>query len=156
MGAGEKTVVQNRRALHDYAIEERYEAGIVLRGSEVKSLRDGRGQIRQAYAVVKDGEAFLLGMHITPYESASTHEDLDPERPRKLLLKHSEIDELAEWSQQKGYTLVPLRAYFTRGLVKVELGVARGRQKHDKRRDIAEREAKRDVERAMSRRMKGR
>lgn len=156
MTAGEKTVVRNRKAFHEFSIEDRYEAGLVLRGSEVKSLREGRGQIGQAYGVVKDGEAFLLGMHISPYGSASTHEEVDPERPRKLLLRRSEIEELAVRTQQKGLTLIPLRVYFTRGLAKVELGVATGKQKHDKRRDIAEREAKRDMERALGRRMKGR
>lgn len=156
MTAGEKTVVRNRKAFHDFSIEDRYEAGLVLRGSEVKSLREGRGQIGQAYGVVKDGEAFLLGMHISPYGSASTHEEVDPERPRKLLLRRSEIEELTVRTQQKGLTLIPLRVYFTRGLAKVELGVATGKQKHDKRRDIAEREAKRDMEAALGRRMKGR
>lgn len=156
MAKGEKTVVDNRKAFHDFAIEERYEAGLVLRGSEVKSLREGRGHIRQAYGVVRDGEAFLLGMHIAPYGSASTHEEIDPERPRKLLLRRQEIDRLAQRTQEKGLTLVPLRVYFAHGFAKVELGVGRGKQKHDKRRDIAEREAKRDVERAMRRRMKGR
>lgn len=156
MAKGEKTVVDNRKAFYDFAIEERYEAGLVLRGSEVKSLREGRGHIRQAYGVVRDGEVYLLGMHISPYVSASTHEELDPERSRKLLLRRQEIDRLAERTQEKGLTLVPLRVYFSRGLAKVELGVGRGKAKHDKRRDIAEREAKRDVERAMQRRMKGR
>lgn len=155
MARGEKTVVQNRRAFHDYAIEDRFEAGIVLRGSEVKSLREGKGQIREAYGVVRDGELFIVGMHIPPYTAASTHEEVDPQRPRKLLVHRTEIDRLQGLTQQKGLTLIPLRVYFAHGLAKVELGVARGKKTHDRRRDIAAREAQRDVERAVRRRQKG-
>lgn len=151
-----KVVVENRRARYNYAIESTYEAGLALRGSEVKALREGRGQIAEAYALVRDGEAFILGMHISPYSGASTHEVLDPVRPRKLLLHRREIEELAQATQQKGMTLVPLRVYFIpRGVAKIEIGVARGKQKIDKRRDIAEREAKRQIERVSRRREKG-
>ena len=156
MAQGEKTVVQNRRAFHDYAIEERYEAGIVLRGSEVKSLREGRAQIREAYGVVRDQEAFLLGMHISPYSAASTHEQLDPARARKLLLRRDEIQKLARATQEKGLTLIALRVYFTHGLAKVELGLARGKRAYDRRHDIAAREAQREMDRARRRLEKGR
>ncbi len=151
-----KIVVENRRARYNYAIEETYEAGLALQGSEVKALREGRGQIAEAYAMVRDGEVFIHGMHISPYSGASTHVVLDPVRPRKLLLHKKEIDEIAEATQQKGMTLVPLRVYFIRGLAKIELAIAKGKQRIDKRRDIADREAKREIERASRRRAKGR
>lgn len=151
----EKVVVENRRARHLYAIEERFEAGIALQGSEVKALREGKGQIREAYAVVRDGELHLHGMHISPYSGASTHVDLDPVRPRKLLLHRKEIDHLTQHTQQKGMTLVPLRVYFSHGLAKVELGLARGKKQIDRRRDIAEREAERQMQRARRRRQRG-
>jgi SsrA-binding protein len=151
MSPGEKIVVQNRKAFHDFHIEERYEAGIVLHGSEVKSLRESRAQIREAYAMVRDGEAFILGMHIAPYSSASTHVPLDPIRPRKLLLRRDEIDKLARATQEKGLTLVPLRVYFTHGLAKVEIGVARGKKAYDRRHDIAERDARREMDRTRRR-----
>lgn len=155
MGAGEKTVVNNRKAFHDFHIEERFEAGLVLKGSEVKALREGRAQIREAYGVVKDGEAYLMNMHISPYSAASTHEDVDPMRPRKLLLRRQEIARLVGLTQQKGLTLVPLRIYFTHGLAKIELGVGRGKKAHDRRRDIAARDAQRQMERVVRRRVRG-
>jgi SsrA-binding protein len=151
-----KIVVENRRARYNYAIDETYEAGLALQGSEVKALREGRGQIAEAYAAVRDGELFIHGMHISPYSGASTHRVLDPIRPRKLLLHRKEIDEIAAATQQKGKTLVPLRVYFTRGIAKIEIGVAVGRRKVDKRRAIAEKEAKRDIDRSTRRRDKGR
>ncbi len=155
MGAGEKTVVSNRKAFHDFHIEERYEAGLVLKGSEVKALREGRAQIREAYGVVKDGEAYLMNMHISPYSAASTHEDVDPMRSRKLLLRRGEIARLVGLTQQKGLTLVPLRIFFTHGLAKIELGVGRGKKAHDRRRDIAARDAQRQMERVVRRRVRG-
>lgn len=151
-----KIVVENRRARHNYAIEQTYEAGLALQGSEVKALREGKGQIAEAYAMVRDGEVFIHGMHISPYSGASTHVEVDPVRVRKLLLHRKEIEQLAAATQQKGMTLVPLRVYFTHGMAKMELGLARGKQNIDKRRDIAEREAKRQMERASRRRAKGR
>ena len=152
-----KIVVENRRARHNYAIDSTYEAGLALQGSEVKALREGRGQIAEAYAAVKDGEIFIHGMHISPYSGASTHRVVDPIRPRKLLLHRKEIDAIAAATQQKGKTLVPLRVYFTpRGIAKVEIGLAVGRRKVDKRRAIAEKEAKRDIDRSSRRREKGR
>jgi SsrA-binding protein len=150
-----KIVVENRRARHNYAIEQTYEAGMALQGSEVKALREGKGQIAEAYAMVREGEVFIHGMHISPYSGASTHVELDPVRPRKLLLRRKEIDELSAATQQKGMTLVPLRVYFSHGLAKMELGIARGKQNVDKRRSIAEREAKREMERTTRRRQKG-
>jgi SsrA-binding protein len=155
-----KIVADNRRARHVYSIEETYEAGVVLLGSEVKALREGRGQIREAYAVVRDApnggkEVYILGMHIGAYSGASTHEVVDPVRQRKLLLKRKEIEELAVATQQKGMTLVPLRAYFTHGLAKVELGLARGKRQVDRRHEIADKEAERQMARARRRRERG-
>jgi SsrA-binding protein len=150
-----KIVVENRRARYNYAIEKTYEAGLALEGSEVKALREGRGQIAEAYAAVRDGEVFLHGMHISPYSGASTHVVLDPVRTRKLLLHRKEIDELAVETQQKGMTLVPLRVYFKHGIAKIELGIARGKKHYDRRREIATREAKRQMDRAQRRRERG-
>ena len=151
----EKVVVENRRARHLYAIEERFEAGLALQGSEVKALREGKGQIREAYAFVRDGEVFIQGMHISPYSGASTHVEVDPNRQRKLLLNRKEIDHLQQQTQQKGMTLVPLRVYFTHGLAKVELGLARGKKQFDRRREIAERDAERQMQKARRRRERG-
>jgi SsrA-binding protein len=151
----ERVVVENKRARHLYAIEERFEAGIALQGSEVKALREGKGQIREAYAFVRDGEVFIQGMHISQYSGASTHVELDPNRQRKLLLHRKEIDHLAEQTQQKGMTLVPLRVYFSSGLAKLELGLARGKKQVDRRREIADREAERQMQRARRRRQRG-
>lgn len=151
MAEGEKTVASNRKAFHDFHVEERLEAGIVLLGSEVKSLREGRVQLRDSYAIVRSGEAFVMNVHISPYSSASTHVELDPVRPRKLLLRKQEIDKLRARTQEKGMTVVPLRVYFTHGLAKIELGIARGKHTYDKRRDVASREAKREMERATRR-----
>jgi SsrA-binding protein len=150
-----KVVVDNRRARHSYAVDETFEAGLVLHGAEVKALREGRGQIAEAYGLVRDGEAFILGMHISPYSGASTHVELDPVRPRKLLLHRKEIEHLADETLQKGMTLVPLKVYFSHGLVKVQLGLARGKKTYDRRREIAEREAKRQMDRAQRRRERG-
>jgi SsrA-binding protein len=155
MSKGDRSVVENRRARHLYAIEERFEAGIALHGSEVKALREGRGQIREAYAFVRDGEVFIQGMHISPYSGASTHVELDPVRQRKLLLNRKEIDHLEQQTQQKGMTLVPLRVYFSHGLAKIELGLARGKKQFDRRREIAERDAQRQMQKARRRRHRG-
>lgn len=155
MAERERNIAENRRARHAYSIEERYEAGLVLQGSEVKALREGKGQIREAYAVVRDGEVFLLNMHISPYSGASTHVDVEPTRQRKLLLHRKEIDYLEQQTNQRGLTLVPLRVYFSRGLAKVELGLARGKKTVDRRREIAARDAQRQMERAARRRERG-
>ncbi|GBC87882.1 SsrA-binding protein [bacterium HR12] len=149
---GERTVVSNRRALHDYEILERYEAGIALTGSEVKSLRGGRGSLREAYGRIRDGEVWLEGFHIPPYEQAMDKGRLDPVRPRKLLLRRGEIQRLVGKTTEQGLALVPLRVYFTHGLAKVELGLGRGKRKYEKRQAIAEREHRREIERELGRR----
>lgn len=141
----------NPKARHDYSILDSVEAGIVLTGSEVKSLRQGRASLREAFAVIQDGEAFLINMHIPPYAQAgySQHE---PTRKRKLLLHRSEIERLVGKTAEKGLTLVPLRCYFTRGLAKIELGLAKGKKNYDRREDLKARDAKLQVDRALARR----
>jgi SsrA-binding protein len=153
-GAGNAPTLNNRKARHNYLVLETYECGIVLQGSEVKSIREGQATLADAYARVEDGEVWLFGMHITPY-SYSRGDDLEPLRRRKLLLHHKEIDRLARATEEKGVTLVPLRLYFKDGRAKVELAVARGKRAYDKRHAIAERDAKRDTERAMKERGRG-
>ena len=155
MTEGQKNIVENRRARYLYAIDERFEAGIALQGSEVKALREGKGQIAEAYAFVRDGEVFLANMHISPYSGASTHVHVEPMRERKLLLRRKEIDHLARETQQKGLTLVPLRMYFSHGLAKVELGLAKGKKHVDRRREIAKRDAQREMQRVERRRQRG-
>lgn len=148
---GTKTVVSNRRALHDYEIFERFEAGLVLTGSEVKSLRGGRGSLAEAYARVRGDEVWLEGMHIPPYEQGDKR-GYDPVRTRKLLLHRGEIQRLIGKTAEKGLALVPLRVYFAHGLAKLELGLGRGRRQFEKRQVIAEREHRREMERAVGRR----
>jgi len=142
----EQTVALNRRARHEYHVEETLEAGLVLTGTEIKSIRAGRANLAEAYARIERGEAWLIGAHIAPYEQASRFNH-EPTRTRKLLLHRDQIAELARKTQTRGYTLVPLRLYLRDGLAKVELGLARGRKAHDKRRVIAERDARRELER---------
>ena len=144
----EKLVVDNRRARHDYHLLDRYEAGIVLTGTEVKSLRDGRASLQQAYAEVRGNEAWLVGAHISVYEQGNIANH-DPDRDRKLLLHKKELASLAGKVTQRGLTLVPTKLYFKNGRAKVELALARGKEQRDKRRDIAQREATRDMERAL-------
>ena len=139
--------INNRRARHDYHVLDSYECGLVLKGAEVKSIRDGKANLRESYARVDNGEVFLHGMHVAPY--SYSRDELDPIRPRKLLLHHREIDELTRATAEKGVTLVPLRLYFKDGRAKVELAVARGKRQYDKRQAIAARDAKREAERAM-------
>jgi SsrA-binding protein len=147
---GEITIALNRRARHEYTIDETFEAGIVLTGTEIKSVRAHKVNLSSAYARVEGGEAWLIGAHIAPYEQAS-RENHEAKRTRKLLLHRSEIDEIMGRAKQKGQTIVPLRLYISqRGRAKLELGLARGKNLHDKRRDIAEREAKRDVAREVA------
>jgi SsrA-binding protein len=147
----EKLITDNRRARHDYHLLERFEAGIQLTGTEVKSLRDGRVTLAQSYADVREGEVWLVGAHIDEYAqgNVANHE---PERDRKLLLHRREIDSLIGAVQQRGLTLVPTRLYFKNGRAKLELALARGKEQRDKRRDIAKRDAQRDIERALRRR----
>jgi SsrA-binding protein len=141
-----KTIAANRRARHEFWIEETHEAGIALTGTEVKSLREGRANLTDAFARVDRGEVWLHHLHISPYAQGNIHNH-DPLRTRKLLLHRSEIARLRAKTDQKGYTLVPLRLYFRRGVAKVELGVARGRHLYDKRERIAERDAERRIAR---------
>lgn len=147
--AGPRPVASNRRARHDYEILETYECGIVLQGSEVKSIREGKVQMRDAYARVDDGEIWLYSVHISPWAFASGFGAHDPDRRRKLLLNRREIDELAARTAQEGLALVPLSFYFKEGRAKVELSLARGRKTYDKRHAIAERDANRDVAREL-------
>ena len=149
--AGEKVVASNRKARHDYQILETIECGIVLTGDEVKSLRGGRASLTEAYARVRDGEAWLEGMHVPPYEQGDKRRHL-PTRPRKLLLHRREIDKLAAEQQGQRLTLVPLRVYFTHGVAKVEIGVGRGKREHEKRQSIAKREQEREIAQEMGRR----
>lgn len=144
-----KIVCQNKKARHDYFIEETFEAGICLEGSEVKSLRLGRANLRDCYARVLNGEVYLVGFHITPYTQVDTFTQPDPTRTRKLLLHKREIDKLIGLIQQKGYTLIATKIYFKRGKVKVELGLGKGKKLHDKRETLKRQEAKRDMDRAM-------
>jgi SsrA-binding protein len=144
----EKLIVENRRARHDYQLLERFEAGIVLQGTEVKSLRAGRATLGQAYADVRDGEAWLHGAEIAIYDQGG-RENHEPTRPRKLLLHRREIDRLYGQAREKGLTLVATKLYFKDGRVKVELALARGKDVRDKRRTVADREAKRQIERAL-------
>jgi SsrA-binding protein len=146
--AGEKLIVDNRRARHDYHFLEKVEAGIVLTGTEVKSLRDGRAALQQAYADVRDGEVWLVGAHISVYDAGNIANH-DPDRDRKLLLHRREVDTLAAKVSERGLTLVPTRMYFRDGRAKVELALARGKELRDKRRDLTRREAERDMERAL-------
>ena len=148
MARGEKLVAENRKARHDYHLLERIEAGLVLTGSEVKSMREGRATIQQAYADVRDGEAWLIGAHIAAYEQASVGAH-DPDRDRKLLLHRKEIASLIGKVRERGFTLVPTKLYFKDGRVKVEIALAKGKELHDKRRDIARRDADRQIERAL-------
>lgn len=147
--SGDRLVTENRKARHDYEILETFEAGMVLIGSEVKSLRDGRANLKDSYARVERGEAFLLNAHISPYAAAS-YLGHEPERSRKLLLHREEIEKLLGRVQEKGLTVIPLRIYFKGGRAKVLLGVGRGKKAYDKRESIKEREMKRETDRAMS------
>jgi len=144
---GEKLIAENRRARHEYHFLERLEAGLALTGSEVKSLRQGHATLQRAYADARDGELWLVGLHIPAYEQAS--QPHDPDRDRKLLLHRRQIDQLSSKVAERGLTLVPTRLYFKDGRAKVELALARGKEVRDKRRDIADRESKRRIERAL-------
>jgi SsrA-binding protein len=143
------TIASNRKAYHDYFIDESYETGIVLTGSEIKSVRAGRVNLRGGYAQIRDDEVWLNDVHISPYEQSGTYFNHEPTRPRKLLLHRREIYKLRGKLQQKGLTLVPLRMYFKGRVAKVELGLARGKKNYDKREAVAERDAKRQIERAL-------
>ena len=146
-------VATNRRARHKFEVVESMEAGIQLRGSEVKSLREGKAQLSDAYAIVDRGEVWLRNLHISPYEPASD-QNHEPERPRKLLLHRAEIERLVGKTQQRGLTLIPTRIYFKGPSAKVELALARGKEGRDRRREIADRDMRREVEREFKRRMR--
>ena len=152
---GTKLVAQNRRARHDFEILDTFECGIALEGSEVKSLREGKAQLKDSYARVDDGEVFLFAMHVPPYAFAHGKDGHDPERRRKLLLHRREIEELQERTTREGLTLVPTAVYFVEGRAKVEIALARGRKTYDKRRAIAERDYEREVARGRPRKGAG-
>mgnify|MGYP003627444711 FL=1 len=141
---GTVSILQNKKAHHDYHIEERFEAGLVLQGWEVKSIRAGRAQIKEAYVIIRDAELFLLGSHITPLPEASTHVHPDPTRTRKLLLNANEISKLIGKVERAGYTLVPINMHFKGGRIKLEIGLAKGKKQFDKRADEKEKEWKRE------------
>jgi len=143
------SIVQNKKAFHDYFIEERFEAGMILEGWEVKSIRAGHVQLKEAYVVVKNQEIYLIGCHITPLTAASTHIQADPTRTRKLLLHVEEIRKLIGKVERAGYTLVPLDLHYTRGRIKIEVGLAKGKKQHDKREAAKEKDWKREQQRLM-------
>ena len=145
---GIKIAAQNRKAYHDYFVEERYEAGIELAGTEVKSIRKGRVNLKDSYCVAKDGEIYAHSMHISPYEQGNIF-NKDPRRPRRLLAHKAEIRRLGQQIKLQGYTLVPLSLYFKKGRVKLELGLCKGKKLYDKRASAAARDAKRDIDRAL-------
>ncbi len=147
-------VTQNRKAFHDYFIEETFEAGIMLTGTEVKSLRAGKANLKDSYARIKDGEVFLLNAHISPYTHSDSFKQHDPERTRKLLLHKKEIMKLLGKTREKGYTLVPTKIYFKGGKAKVEIGLAKGKTSYDKRDSIKARDVKREIEKTMRSRSK--
>lgn len=141
-----KLIANNKKAYHEYFIDEKYEAGIVLHGTEVKSLRQGQCSIKEAFIRVENGEIFIYGMHISPYEKGNIF-NKDPLRVRKLLLHKNEIDKIQGKTKEKGITIVPLKVYFSKSLVKIEIGLARGKKLYDKRNDIAKKDQKREAER---------
>ena len=143
------SIVENKKAYHDYFVEEKFEAGIALQGWEVKAIRAGRAQLKEAYVVVKNGEIVLLGAHVTPLPTASTHIRPDPTRTRKLLLHRPEINRLIGKVERAGYTLVPLDLHWTRGRAKLTVGLAKGKKEHDKRATIKERDWQRQKDRLM-------
>lgn len=145
---GIKPVAQNRKARHDYFVEESFECGIALHGTEVKSIRQGRVNLKESFAMIRDHEIFVEGMHISPYEQGNIF-NKDPLRPKKLLMHKSEIRQLASLVARQGYTLVPLQIYLKDGRMKLQLGLCKGKQTHDKRDSMAERDATRDIQRAL-------
>ena len=146
------SITVNKKVFHDYFVEEKYEAGLVLEGWEVKAIRAGRTQLKEAYVVIKNGEIWLIGMHITPLLSASTHITPDPTRTRKLLLQRREIDKLIGLVERAGYALLPINLHYTKGRVKLEVGLAKGKKQHDKREDAKEKDWKREQDRLMKQR----
>lgn len=143
------SIAQNKKALHDYFVEQKFEAGVALEGWEVKAIRAGRVQLKEAYVVVRNGEIFLIGCHVSPLPSASTHFQPDPVRTRKLLLHAEEISRLIGSVERAGYTLLPLDMHYARGRIKLEIGLAKGKKQHDKRRTEKEREWQREKQRLL-------
>ena len=148
------SITVNKKAFHDFFIEEKFEAGIALQGWEVKAIRAGRMNIKESYVIIKSGEIYLIGMHITPLATASTHVVADPTRTRKLLLHRREIMKLIGKVERAGYALVPIDLHFTRGRIKLEIGLAKGKKLHDKRQDEHEKDWKREAQRAMKERQR--
>lgn len=148
------TIAVNKKARHDYFIEQSLEAGLSLEGWEVKSLRDNKVQIKESYVILKNNELFLFGSHISPLNTASTHVNADPTRTRKLLLNRLEINRIKDKIEQKGATVVPLKLYWSRGKIKLEIGMAKGKKEHDKRQDIKEKDWKRDKQRTLKESLK--
>ena len=146
--SGEKLIAENRKARHDYHLSDFVEAGLVLTGTEVKSCRDGRANLRQSYAEIRDGEAWLIGAHISVYDQGNLNNH-EPERARKLLLHRRQVDNLFESVREKGMTIVPTRMYFKDGRAKVEIALAKGKDLHDKRADVVKRDADREIQRAL-------
>ena len=152
--SGTKTIAQNRKAYHDYFVEDRYEAGIELFGTEVKSIRAGTLNLKDAFCVAKDGEIYAYSLHISPYEQGNIF-NRDPDRPKRLLLHKREIRKLHDLQKQDGYALIPLSVYFKNSRVKVEVGLCKGKKTYDKRDAVAKRDAKREMERAMREKNRG-
>jgi SsrA-binding protein len=148
------SITVNKKAFHDYFVEEKFEAGIALQGWEVKAIRAGRMNIKESYVIIKSGEIYLIGMHISPLATASTHVVADPTRTRKLLLHRREIMKLIGKVERAGYALVPIDLHFTRGRIKLEIGLAKGKKMHDKRQDEHEKDWKREAQRAMNERQR--
>lgn len=150
----DKPLAQNKKASHDYFIEETYEAGMVLTGTEIKSIRAGKANISDSFATIRNGEAFIHNMHISPFEQGNRHNPSDPTRARKLLLKKQEISKLVGASKQQGYTLVPLKIYIRNGYAKLLIGLGRGKKLYDKRATEAKRDAQREIQRALREKQK--
>jgi len=148
---GIKAIAQNKKAFHDYFVEETYECGLVLKGTEVKSMRQGRVNLKESFCMIRNNEIFAEGMHISPYEQGSVF-NTDPLRPKKLLMHKNEIRKLAGLVSRQGYTLIPIKVYLKDGRMKLELGLCRGKHLHDKRDAAAERDAKREMDRAIRQR----
>jgi len=152
--SGSMSITVNKKAFHDYFVEEKFEAGIALQGWEVKAIRAGRMNIKESYVIIRNGEIFLIGMHITALPTASTHVNPDPTRTRKLLLHDHQIMKLIGKVERAGYALVPLDLHYTRGRIKLEVGLAKGKKQHDKRGDEQEKDSKREAQRAMKERLR--
>ncbi|KAF4533654.1 hypothetical protein B566_EDAN005703 [Ephemera danica] len=148
------SITVNKKAFHDYFVEDKFEAGMALQGWEVKAIRAGRMNIRESYVIIRNGEIYLIGMHITPLSTASTHVSTDPTRTRKLLLHGNEISKLIGKVERAGYALIPVDLHFTRGRIKLEIGLAKGKKQHDKRADELDQDSRREAQRAMKERQR--